>query len=91
MADDEYFQQPVPNSIRESIASKEKLIKWGSYFDSIAKKQNKTTVLEQYQELRFDPNVSDWVNIETDEVLSGYTLPPELANLLEYNIDSELS
>ena len=55
------------------------------------KKPKKTTILEQYQELKFDPKLSDWINIYTDEVLSGYILSHELEFLLTNKIDKELT
>lgn len=39
----------------------------------------------------FNPSACDWVNKETGETLSGYSMPPELEFMLNYGIDEVLS
>lgn len=47
-------------------------------------------MLEHYEEWSYNSNVSDWINFETGETLSGYQLSRELAYILQNNIDLEL-
>lgn len=47
----------------------------------------KSQICYDYENWRFDPKQSDWVNIHTSEMLTAYLLPPELKILLEENID----
>jgi len=46
--------------------------------------------LIDYKEWRFDPKAGNWINSETNELISGYSLPPELKQLLAYNVNLEL-
>jgi len=51
----------------------------------IAEGQTKTVTC--FEKWEFDCTCSDWVNKKTGETLTGYSLPPQLAHLLEYGID----
>lgn len=53
-------------------------------------KVSKRTTLEQYRELIFDPKLCDWVDPETEELLTNYQPPPALMAILESNIDTSL-
>ena len=44
-----------------------------------------------FKEWIFDAKKADWINVENDELLTGYELPSELAQLLECNINSDTS
>ena len=57
---------------------------------SVKKKEVKFSLLKQYENWYFDIKQSDWINAETEQALSGYRLPPELNNLLAYNINTLL-
>jgi hypothetical protein len=50
----------------------------------------KSKVCHDYENWRFDPKQSDWINKDTGEALTSYLLPPELRVLLEQNIDKIL-
>lgn len=54
------------------------------------RKKGGEQLLNQYQEWKYDPQYADWVTIEHESTLVGYTLPAHLAEILEFNIDSEL-
>jgi len=58
--------------------------------DTAKRPKEPSKALRRYKEWVFDPKLSDWVNSNTDEVLSGYCLPPDLAFLLDYRIDVRL-
>jgi len=49
------------------------------------------SLLTDYQEWKFSPQLADWINKESGESFSGYKLTPELKKLLEYGIDTENS
>ena len=53
-------------------------------------KPGKTTVLNQYNEWVFDLKHTDWVNADSDQVLSGYLPTVEVRGLLDNNIDKQL-
>ncbi len=44
-------------------------------------------LLSNYNEWEYNCNTSDWENIATGELLSGYEIPSHLQALLEYNIN----
>lgn len=46
--------------------------------------------LSNYETVVYDNMVSDWVGLETDQVLVDYKLPPQLRYLMEKNIDTDL-
>lgn len=52
--------------------------------------KGKTSTLTQYQELKFDSKQFDWVNVDSDEILSGFLPTPELSYLLENNFNMAL-
>ncbi len=47
-------------------------------------------ILDQYEEWEYISKQTDWVNAETDKVLTEYLPPPRLTNLLANNIDTML-
>lgn len=57
----------------------------------LATKKRTTKTITNYQELDYDNKLSDWVDREKDEVLTGYIPDLELLGILEYNINVELS
>lgn len=54
------------------------------------KREVNFTKLTNYEEWLYDSDCCDWVNHDTGQLLTNYKLPPELAVLLESNIDTEL-
>lgn len=48
------------------------------------------TFLERYDEWVFEPSLSDWHNLETGELLTGYIPPPQLQWILAQSIDTDL-
>ncbi len=54
---------------------------------SYKRKAGKSMPLKKYDQWDFDPAQSDWVNSESDEVLTGYMPPAELTVLLANNIN----
>ncbi len=61
---------------------------------NLPKESNKTVntskKLINFDEWQFNPDLSNWVNEKTGELISGYNLPPELKRLLHYNIISDI-
>ncbi len=55
--------------------------------ESYKRKTGKTMPVKEYDLWEFDPAHSDWVNEESEELLSGYVPPRDLICLLELNID----
>ncbi len=53
-------------------------------------KDNNYSVLDNYEELVYYPQIADWINEDTGETLSGYVPEVELQNLLDERMDSEL-
>ncbi len=51
------------------------------------KKSANFLTLSKYEEWVYNSEFSDWVNPETEKVLSGYSLPTELNTLLNNNLD----
>ena len=56
---------------------------------------NITTVISpstitEYEEMFYDYDIKDWVNVETGETLTGYTPSRDLLNLLNNQIDNTL-
>lgn len=47
-------------------------------------------ILNNFKEWEYNPQVADWQNTSSSEVLSGYTLPPKLQTMLSENIDIKL-
>jgi len=47
----------------------------------------KLQTVEDYQELKFQAGLCDWVNPENGQRLTGYLPPQELLGILEKNID----
>jgi hypothetical protein len=54
------------------------------------KQASEPFLTSDYTEWKFNPFIHDWFSPETGDTLSGFTMPPELANLLENNINKEL-
>ena len=50
----------------------------------------KFRLTSNFDKWEFNPSATDWVNKETGETLSGYTLTPELEFMLNYGIDEVL-
>ena len=48
---------------------------------------NNIQLVTEYQNWTYNASVSDWVNDEQDEVLSGYYAPEELIQMLEFQVD----
>ncbi len=42
-----------------------------------------------FEEWTFDPQLHDWVNVNSGEFLTGYSCPTDLEYLLKHNIDTE--
>jgi hypothetical protein len=63
---------------------------FGFNLPPIKKVSGNFTKLNVYQEWHFDLKKTDWLNVETYKPLSGYKPPPELAALLDYNINTYL-
>ena len=53
------------------------------------KKSISMKTLLNYEEWDFNPNIGNWVNINTGEILSDYKPSPELQFILENNIDKK--
>jgi hypothetical protein len=51
---------------------------------------NNIQLVTEYENWTYNASVSDWVNNEEDEVLSGYYAPEELLQMLEFQVDVEL-
>lgn len=54
-------------------------------------KANKQQLVADYDEWEYNPEISDWQNVMTQERLSGYELPPSLRVILENNINTVLN
>lgn len=52
-------------------------------------RKRKFTPLTIYEELHFDPQQHDWVNPETEALLTSYKPHPELLEILNNNIDTK--
>lgn len=50
----------------------------------------KRTRLTEYKELVYDPHLFDWMDSETEKLLSGYVPTRELVAIFESNIDTKL-
>ncbi|MBK9721921.1 MAG: protein rep [Saprospiraceae bacterium] len=53
-------------------------------------KETKMTLAIEYEQLKFAPELFDWVNEETAELLSGYQPTGELLSILRDNINFDL-
>ena len=53
-------------------------------------KETKMTLVTEYDQLKFTPELFDWVNDETAELLSGYKPIGELLSILRDNINFDL-
>lgn len=51
-------------------------------------KGGKHTIVSDYEELIFDPMLNDWINPESEQMLTGYKPSAELMAILESNIDT---
>ncbi|MBS1684468.1 MAG: protein rep [Bacteroidetes bacterium] len=51
------------------------------------RKGGNPTQLQQYQRLVYDSTISDWMDAETSELISGYKPDPEILGLLENQMD----
>lgn len=47
-------------------------------------------LLHEYTQLKYDAGICDWIDAETEQKISNYTLPPELKKLLENNMNTVL-
>ncbi len=54
-------------------------------------KSPKPQIVKNYDEWDYNPEISDWQNVMTQERLSGYELPPSLQAILENNINCSIS
>lgn len=50
-------------------------------------KKTKSVILKNFGQWIFNSHISDWINFETGEILSGYQLSRELQHILKNNID----
>ena len=55
--------------------------------DEVKLKVSKRTTLTEYRELMFDPKLNDWIDPQTEELLTNYKPAPALMAILENNID----
>ncbi len=53
-------------------------------------KQNTAQRLDEYKDWNFDSKQNNWIDPETEQLLSDDTPPPELMALLDYNINTQL-
>jgi hypothetical protein len=53
-------------------------------------KHKRFTILREYDILKYDNSVSDWIDSESELRLTNYVLPAELQNILEGRIDKVL-
>ncbi|MBL0235581.1 MAG: hypothetical protein IPQ02_02895 [Saprospiraceae bacterium] len=53
-------------------------------------KETKMTLITDYNQLVFVPELFDWVSYDTAELLTGYLPSDELMVILENNINLEL-
>ena len=51
-------------------------------------RQTKGTLLSEYEAWEYDPRSFDWLQTDIEIGISGYQPPPELVNLLEFNINT---
>ena len=54
-------------------------------------KSNGEKIISNSQDWIYDLTVSDWVNPDTGELLTGYIAPPSLKHLLNFHIDNKLT
>jgi len=53
-------------------------------------KPNTSKTIKQYKELKFDIMLSDWIDDESEMLLTGYALPKELQAILDSNMNIDL-
>lgn len=53
-------------------------------------KPNTSKTIRQYKELNFDIMLSDWIDEESEMLLTGYTLPKELQAILDFNMNMDM-
>ena len=53
-------------------------------------RKNIPVTVTEYDELKYDSEIMDWINKDTGETLSNYEPEPELVQILTNNIDCEL-
>ncbi len=48
---------------------------YNPFITSVSFKESKFTPLNQYEEWLFDPFLNDWINLENEAILLGYSMP----------------
>lgn len=67
-----------------------RIFEWFGFNLPTRQRNTKHTLLTDYEELLFMPEVFDWVSEETAELLSGYQPSAELLGILGGNINLDL-
>jgi len=82
-----YIYASALDNIIEAMKDHRIFDRFGFNLPKEDKPKRKSTVVTNFTELEYDPNVFDWVEKNTDEVLTGYTPFSDLVAILNSNID----
>ena len=64
--------------------------RFGFNLPKTSKPKRNSRVLTQFSELEYDSNVFDWIEKENDEVLTGYSPPTQLINILDSHVITDI-
>ncbi|WP_430412861.1 protein rep [Kordia sp.] len=78
------------DNINEAMKGKRIFDRFGFNLPPQETKEANVRTVENYKIWQFAPNATDWINTDTGECLTGYSMPIDLQYLLSECIDTEL-